>query len=185
MKRLRVMNYIMKWVVTFSSGILGVSLFHASHDELAFVATTGVHHLGKGYSIPTFYLNGHFRGNIPREGNGGVVCCVSIPVVWNSGLKVELSWSIADWTSENVDETSHGDYRSIRFYRSCRATVNVSKYDKPGRLYVHFLSDGKVQITFSSDSATSAMHTPELTPADIERPVSGICRSSRDLRASD
>jgi hypothetical protein len=55
------------------------------------VVVNGVNHVGRRYTIEESYIDGHAMGNIGREGGGGsAVCCMVLPDVWKSSLKVDL-----------------------------------------------------------------------------------------------
>lgn len=124
-------------------------------EKFTLVAINGIHHLGKDYSISSFYLDDQYSGNVPREGDGGVVCCVNIPVVWRSDLTVNVRWAVTSWKSENIKETSNGNYQSIKLEKICRARILVERYSKPGRLYVYFLQNEAIRIISADSYSTS------------------------------
>lgn len=153
--------------------------FTLSGEKSTVVAVTGIHHMGNGYSISSFHLNGGFQGNISREGGGSVVCCVSIPVKWRPGININIRWAVADWREENEDETSQGNYRSIRLAEVCRANVAVEKYLTPGRLYIHFFPHGRVRVV-SSDVGPENFSHPVREGVFSGEPIAGACETKKE-----
>ena len=118
----------------------------AQRDLFIAVSLDGVQHIGPGFSIAPFYLNGINGFNVNREGGGGSsVCCVLLPKQWRPDLSVDLRWAVANWTKENRAEIALDNYKSITFERY-RAKVPVEKYDTPGKVVAHFFADGKARV---------------------------------------
>ncbi len=110
------------------------------------VQIEGVQHLGPDYNISQFYIDGASGSNVGREGSGGGVCCANLPDKWYPGMKSVVRWSVNDWSHENRAQTSKGDYSSLKYGGTFKATVPVEKYDRVGRLVVHFFPGGKVRV---------------------------------------
>lgn len=67
---------------------------------------------------------------------GRVACCAIVPETWHPGLKVHVTWNVTNWRDRTSTELA--------------ADVPVDRYDEIGRMYVHFLSDGRVQVLLSN-----------------------------------
>lgn len=169
------------FTVSAAALILAVVLFlifKSTREKYTVVAVTGIHHLGTGYSISSFYLNDGFQGNISREGGGGVMCCASIPIKWRPGISVDVRWAVADWRAEIEKEISKGNYHSIRLVEVCRASVTIEKYLAPGRLYIHFFPHGRVRVV-SSDVGPENYSHPVREGILSEEQITGTCETKK------
>jgi Protein of unknown function (DUF3304) len=92
---------------------------------------TGLDHLAEHLSIQNFWVNSTAGQQAGR--GGSQVCCVSIPEVWQPGLKVNVKWAVTNWKR--------------RAYTKYEKNVPVEhcKEAYPGRLWIHFLADGEVR----------------------------------------
>ena len=81
--------------------------------------------LADGTSVEAGYL-------APGEGGGGETCCLSIPWVWNPGMKATISMHILK------------SGKPIRVEK----IVSVPRYNSSdaGRFVVHFLHDGSLKV---------------------------------------
>jgi hypothetical protein len=159
-------NYLTRWFRFFSISICIFTESACSYisnvqdqDEFLGVGLYGAQHMGPNYNIMVFYLNETWGSNVGRGGGGGgEVCCVMLPVKWRPGLKVQIRWTVGDWSQEIVSETNVGNYKSIKVEGRYIATVPVEKYDEIGDVYVHFFSGGKVRVVSSNYSVLSSEH---------------------------
>ncbi|TFI16860.1 DUF3304 domain-containing protein [Herbaspirillum sp. 3R-11] len=111
------------------------------------VQIEGVQHLGPDYNISQFYIDGASGGNVGRGGGGGGgPCCANLPDKWYPGMKSVVRWSVNDWSHENRAQTSKGDYSSLKYGGTLKATVPVEKYDHTANIFVHFFPGGKVRV---------------------------------------
>ncbi len=101
------------------------------------VSITGLDHLAEHLSIQDFWVN-DTAGQQAGKG-GSQVCCVSIPSVWQPGIKVNVKWDVTNWKR--------------RVYTAYERTVEIEKYDEVGTLYIHFLRDGSVRAVTSNYAA--------------------------------
>jgi Protein of unknown function (DUF3304) len=95
------------------------------------VTITGLDHLAEHLSIQDFWVNG--TGGHQAGKGGSQVCCVSLPDKWQPSLQVKVRWGVTNWKR--------------RVYTMYEKTVSLEscKDAYPGRLWVHFLADGKVR----------------------------------------
>lgn len=133
--------------------------YSPAKNEMVSVAVFGVQHLGNKYSVSSFYVNKYGGVNIQRgSGESGLVCCVMIPVIWRPNVVIEIQWEVQDWSKENFEEVENGNFKSISSVGIYSAQVPLEKYSKPGDLYVHFFSGGKVRIVSTMYSTLSPLH---------------------------
>lgn len=131
-------------------GILLVTLiasygYITRNDDKIPVGINGVNHMGNRFSVREYYVNGHYASNIGREGGGGShSCCMVLPSVWKSGMKVDLRW----------EEFDHQERRFKRF----KAMVPVEKYDEPGEAVVHIFRDRSARFVSSDWDVMSPNH---------------------------
>lgn len=131
--------------------LLATKFTRAEARKVIAVGITGVHHMGKNFNVPEFYVDGAWASNVGREGGGGrSVCCIMIPREWRDGMVVEIRWAVTDWRKENVQETDKGNYSSLITDGTYKATVPVEKFSAPGQFYVHFFEGGKVRAISST-----------------------------------
>lgn len=147
------------WFVGLAVAVLLACTYTASRSrttktEYLPVAMSGVQHLGSKYSISEFYVNGYYGSNVGREGGGGdVLCCVEIPREWREGLTAEVRWKAVRWVSSSIPREEAVERVGIY-----RAVVAVERYQKPGRLWVHFFNNGRVRIVVSNEGPSGAQH---------------------------
>lgn len=162
------------WLTLALFLIMGCQRGNRNDIDFEAVGLTGVHDMGRSFSISDFYVDGYGGSNVGWEGGGGSnVCCVMLPKAWRPGLTIDLRWAVADWSNENSEETKRGIYTSITF-KKFRAQVPVEKYQTPERLFVHFFAGGKARAmtggVFSErlrdDPAAVALST-EGKPIDV------------------
>lgn len=121
----------------------------------------GFHHLGNKFSIPEFYLNDGWAGNLGRDkGGGGHLCCVKLPIKWKPHLTAEVRWRVIEWSNEQGNRFA---YKSEKAYV---AKVPIEKYDDLGDLYIHFFPSGRVRIIPSMYSPLSPFHSFISIPDD-------------------
>lgn len=102
---------------------ISVSLTAYNHTENgvgSYIVT-----LADGTSVEAGYL-------APGEGGGGETCCLSIPLVWKSGMKATISMHILK------------NGKPIRVEKM----VAIPRYNSSdaGRFVVHFLHDGSLKV---------------------------------------
>jgi hypothetical protein len=134
----RLMNYF-KAALLLVAALLLPSLAACEGKPVKTTGTTitGLDHLAEHLSIQDFWVN-NTAGQ--QAGKGGrQVCCVSIPEVWQPGLKVNVKWDVTNWKR--------------RVYTTYERTIEVEKYDEVGALYIHFLRDGSVKAVSSNYAA--------------------------------
>ena len=113
--------------------------FSQPKEQMTPVEVSGFGHLGPGWGVPSYYVNGVSGGNSSGVGGGGSFsCCVSIPSKWREGLVVKVKWNARGGNNEN-DLDHH--YEKI---------LSIPYYDEPGTLRVHFFPDGIAAIVVSS-----------------------------------
>jgi hypothetical protein len=99
-------------------------------EESVGVGLTGLDHLAEHLSIQDFSANGTHGHQAGR--GGSTVCCLSLPLEWRPGSTVKVQWAVTNWKR--------------RVYSEHEADVPLEKCDGPtGRLWVHFLADGRVR----------------------------------------
>jgi Protein of unknown function (DUF3304) len=89
---------------------------------------TGYNHTDK--TIAAFYVDGQWGGNVfPGTGGGKFVCCIALPVPWQEGAKVTVSWEDHELKTHSRD-------------------VLVPKYDvgSVSDFNVHFLRSGEIKV---------------------------------------
>jgi hypothetical protein len=102
-------------------------------EDMVPTSLTGIDHLADHLSVQDFRVN---RTSGFQAGTGGsVVCCVNLPRKWRPDLTVVVGWEKVNWRDCG--------------WESYERRVPVERYDKVGRLYVHFLSDGAVRAISS------------------------------------
>ena len=102
-------------------------------EDMVPTSLTGIDHLADHLSVQNFWVN---RTSGFQAGKGGrVVCCVNLPRKWRPDLTVVVGWEKVNWRDCG--------------WESYERRVPVERYDKVGRLYVHFLSDGAVRAISS------------------------------------
>lgn len=70
------------------------------------------------------------------------ICCVTLPLKWYPGLKIEVSWDMPIGRQH--------------VYKS--KNVEVEKYDTPGSLYLHFFANDEVRIVVTNWVGSSLQH---------------------------
>ncbi|MDH0683812.1 DUF3304 domain-containing protein [Achromobacter animicus] len=105
-------------------------------EDVVPVSLTGIDHLPDQLSVQNFWVNG---ASGHQAGTGGsIVCCAKLPRKWRPDLTVLVSWHVTNWRD------CGGERRERR--------VPVERYEQVGRLYIHFLSDGRVRAISSNIS---------------------------------
>lgn len=100
---------------------------------------TGYNHTNKSIGSFSVTGDGGEGGNsgyhAPGSGGGGFTCCVSVPTVWQPGMKIMVTW---DGWEKDMEKT-------------ITRVVPVPKYDAEtaSRLNVHFLRNGEVKVFIS------------------------------------
>ncbi len=158
------------------------------HDEsLAPVDLTGVHHLGDKFNIPTFYVDRSIGGNVGREGESGVTCCMLLPKIWRPGLLVEVRWEVGDWSNENREEIRAYNYKSVISGGVFIAQVPVERYEKAEHVWVHFFAGGRARVISSAVGTEGSQHPiHEGDPhagdsATVGKPIAAIFTSAELL----
>jgi hypothetical protein len=127
------------------------NIMHGSSVESLGVTLTGVHHMGRDYTVDQFYVDSSFGGNVGRGGGGGsYACCMMLPEKWREDLTVVVKWSVSNWMNANSAETAIGNFSSVKDVGNYIATVPIEKYENAGNLYAHFFPNGKVRVVSST-----------------------------------
>lgn len=114
--------------------LAGVLAACQSTPPMRGVGMTGIDQLADHLSVQDFQVDGHSGF---QAGKGGrVACCAIVPETWHPGLKVHVTWNVTNWRDRTSSELE--------------ADVLVDRYDEIGRMYVHFLPDGHVQVLLSN-----------------------------------
>lgn len=121
---------------------------HDPDKEGVGVLVTGVDYLPDHLSVQRFSVNGQDMGR--AGGGGGGVCCAMLPVKWQPGMTVKITWNVTNWrdcTGKNYE-----------------AVVPVEKYDKVGNLFVSFFPNQKVRVVSSNYGVAGARMTGSKYP---------------------
>lgn len=87
-----------------------------------------------GYYIDSATVDGAGGGNMDSWGIGiANICCISIPRVWYSGMKVLVRWDMPEGHKHIVKEK----------------IVEVEKYEETGSIYMHFFPNDEVRVVVS------------------------------------
>jgi Protein of unknown function (DUF3304) len=160
----------LRWFVTVA--VLSVCALTAcvARDkavEQVGVTMTGLDHLAEHLSVQDFWVDGH---HAHQAGKGGrQVCCASLPAQWRPGLSVRIKWGVTNWR-DHVFSMHERD-------------VSITRYANVGRLWVHFLADGSIQVISSDIGPGFSEPNPEyLGP----QPLSALPRKQpwTDYKAS-
>jgi hypothetical protein len=127
-QRSRVLRYVALAVL-----LLGPLVLAGCEEQTTGMPITGMDHLPDHLSVSQFYVDGYSA--FQAGGGGSTVCCASLPSRWRPDLTVEIRWHITNW--RDCDWVQH------------TRRVRVERYDEPGRLWVHFMKDGKVRAISS------------------------------------
>lgn len=143
-------------------------IWPASNDKrLLGVLLTGVHHMGTGFYVPRFYVDGYSGGNVgPEGGGGGDVCCVRIPYQWRPGLLVDLRWEVDRWGNSLAAD-------KIPEHQLYRARISIEEYKSPEHLYVHFYADGRARVVSSMVGPGNPDHPADAGVASATRASKG------------
>jgi hypothetical protein len=104
-------------------------------------------------AINRFTVNGAGGPRIGPYGEGGQVCCSSVPRYWRPGLKTIVEWEKDPNPSPSVplkrnkyDSINPDDYkRHTANYTRHTATVEIPQYQAAGTIKVHFLPCDQVR----------------------------------------
>lgn len=128
------MPRLQKLIAIFLVCVLTACQAVGRDNTLTGVSMTGIDHLADHLSVQDFQVDGHSGF---QAGKGGrVVCCANVPLAWHPGLKVHVTWNVTNWRDRSSEEKA--------------ADVLVDRYDEIGRMYVHFLADGRVRVLLSN-----------------------------------
>jgi hypothetical protein len=115
-----------------------VLLLGACQEKMVPAGVTGYNHTKDRY-LYNFTVNGAMGSNLsPESGGGKESCCVSIPATWRPGLKAVIEWEY---------DTKQGDPNPPP--PSQRREVEIPKYARAGKLWVHFYENEQVKIVVS------------------------------------
>ncbi len=95
----------------------------------------------KRLSIYYFTVNEGMGPNLAAQRGGGETCCVSIPRKWRPGIKLKIKW---EYDKRSEDSTPLPPAQAVE--------VDLPKYEKPGKMQVHFYDDHKVKVVVSNCS---------------------------------
>ena len=70
------------------------------------------------------------------------VCCVTLPVKWREGQRINVQWDMPEGTKHIWKEKE----------------VDVEQYLSPGSLYLHFFPDDKVRVVVTRWVGTAPEH---------------------------
>lgn len=107
--------------------------------------------------IHQFYVDGAWGGNVyAYSGGSSFVCCVTYPRQWRSGLEVRVRW-----TTSSSDPNAKGDAATGVWHE---AKIPIERYEQPGIVHVHFLSNGQVRLIVSKVGAGRPEYVGPLAP---------------------
>lgn len=130
------MNQVMKTIFKCMALLILTSVLAAcqSAPPMRGVSMSGIDQLADHLSVQDFQVDGH---SAFQAGKGGsTVCCALVPERWYPGLKVHVTWNETNWRDRTSSEHE--------------ADVLVDRYGEIGRMYVHFLPNGRVQVLLSN-----------------------------------
>ena len=128
--------------------------FPQPKEQMTPVEVSGFGHLGPGWGVPSYYVNGVGGGNSSGVGGGGSFsCCVSIPSKWREGLIAKVNWETCDirhmrFGIDGLILPEDKDKKCI--LQHYEKILPIPYYDEPGTLRVHFFPDGIAAIVVSS-----------------------------------
>ena len=109
--------------------------FPQPKKQMTPVEVSGFGHLGPGWGVPSYYVNGVSGGNSSgMDGGGSFSCCISIPSKWREGLVAKVKWNARGGNNEN--DLDH-------YYEKI---LPIPYYDEAATLRVHFFPDGVAAI---------------------------------------
>ena len=130
--------------------------FPQPKEQMTPVEVSGFGHLGPGWGVPSYYVNGVSGGNSSGVGGGGSFsCCISIPSKWREGLVVKVNWDTCDirhmrFGIDGLILPEDKDKKCVLQHHE--KTLPIPYYDEPGTLRVHFFPDGIAAIAISDYS---------------------------------
>ncbi|WP_410017180.1 DUF3304 domain-containing protein [Pseudomonas sp. 5P_3.1_Bac2] len=132
--------------VLFLSGCM------AKESEMLGGPVEGYNHTSA--AINRFTVNGAGGPNIGPYGEGGQVCCGSVPRVWRPGLRAIVEWEkdpnprpFPPLPPLGTDEYRAAYKKHAAKYTHHTATVEIPKYDVAGTIKVHFLPCDQVRVS--------------------------------------
>ncbi len=115
-----------RWVMLLLAMLIPVLAACRGKVESIPVGIVGYNHTDS--NIYQFLVNGGAGGgNDAHRGGGTTVCCAMVPSHWQSGMKVEISWTT-----------------DLKVYHE--KVVPIPEYDEVGDLAVHFLRGGDIKV---------------------------------------
>ncbi len=125
----------------------------ATESEMLGGPVTGYNHTSA--AINRFTVNGAGGPRIGPYGDGGQVCCGSIPRHWRPGLRAIVEWEkdpnpfpVVPLKRNQYGLLDPEDYKKhAANYTHHSATVEIPQYQKAGTIKVHFLSCNQVRVS--------------------------------------
>ena len=132
-------------ILSLSTQLVSCAAFNKKPDPMATGALIGVNYTSEG--IQRFSVDDSGGAVIGKYCISGTICCTRYPRVWNSNLKVTVSWKRSDCEKQKhlctLETALAGTWPPDK---KCEKTILMEPYTETGRVYVVFLPNDEVRV---------------------------------------